>query len=102
MEMHNGYRFSENNNYRFANRVNQIRISPTKVRDEQKTGISLKPFSSSILQEKRRLMTKEDMKRINSKIELIRSKCMNVKPKMTKNSSKKTLNSVWMSNEQLN
>lgn len=102
MEINSSYRLSESNNYRFVNRVNQIRISPIKPREDQKTGIYLKPFSSSIIQDKKRLMTKEDIKRISSKIKLIKSKCMNIKPGMVKNSSKKTLNSVWMSNEQLN
>ena len=47
-------------------------------------------------------MTKEEILKINSKIQLIKSKCMNVKPRLGKSDSKKTLNSVWMDNEPLN
>lgn len=39
---------------------------------------------------------------MSSKIQLIKNKCMTVKPKLGKSDSKKTLNSVWMSNQQLN
>ena len=40
---------------------------------------------------------------MNSKIKLIKSKCMNAKPKMKKSDSKKTLNSGgFLENEELN
>lgn len=48
------------------------------------------------------MMSKEDIVRMTSKIQLIKSKCMNVKPRLGKSDSKKTLNSVWMDNEPLN
>ena len=47
-------------------------------------------------------MTKDDILKMNSKIQLIKSKCMNVKPKLGKSDSKKTLNSMWMDDEPLN
>jgi hypothetical protein len=86
----------------FPSKAKQIRISPVKTRDSQTTRKSLKPFSSSIIQEKRKIMTKEDILKINSKIQLIKSKCMNPKPRLGKSDSKKTLNSMWMDNEPLN
>lgn len=39
---------------------------------------------------------------MNSKIQLIKSKCMKVKPQIGRSDSKKTLNSIWMDNEPLN
>ena len=36
---------------------------------------------------------------MNSKIQLIKNKCMNVKPRLKKSDSKKTLNSMWMEND---
>lgn len=47
-------------------------------------------------------MTKQEIIKMNSKIQLIKSKCMNVKPRIGKSDSKRTLNSVWMANQQLN
>ncbi len=35
-------------------------------------------------------------------MELIKSKCMNARPKLGKSDSRKTMNSVWMSNQQMN
>jgi hypothetical protein len=52
------YRFSDAGNSLFPSKVNQIRISPAKTRDAQTTRMSLKPFSSSILQEKKKILTK--------------------------------------------
>ena len=43
-------------------------------------------------------MTKEEIFQINSKIQLIKSKCMKPKPKLGKSDSKKTYNSIWMDN----
>jgi hypothetical protein len=58
MEIDGTYRMSEStNNSRFPIRMNQIRISPIKAREGQATRKSLKPFSSSILQEKKKVLT---------------------------------------------
>jgi translation initiation factor IF-1 len=35
---------------------------------------------------------------MSSKLQLIKSKCMNGHPRLGKSDSKKTLNSVWMDN----
>ena len=48
------------------------------------------------------MISKEDIQKISSKLELIKSKCMNNKPKMSKADSKKTLNSLLMNNDELN
>lgn len=75
-----------------------IRISPAKIRDSQVTRKSLKPFSSSMLHEKKKIPTKEDILKINSKIELIKSKCMKTDAKLGRTDSRKTL-SESVSNE---
>jgi hypothetical protein len=81
---------------------NRIRISPAKTRDSLLTRQSLKPFSSSVIQEKKRLPTKEDILKMNSKLQLIKSKCMKIPVNLIRSDSKKTLKSIWMNNEQLN
>jgi hypothetical protein len=68
MEIDSTYRLSEGNNNLFPSKVNQIRISPAKTRDVQLTRKSLKPFSSSIIQEKKKIITKEDIQKISSKL----------------------------------
>lgn len=72
------------------------------MRDSQLTRQSLKPFSSSIIPDKKKIVTKEDLKNRNYKIDLIKSKCMNIKPKFKKIDSKKTLTSMWMLNNECN
>ena len=52
-------RSSDPTNSPFPSKLNQIRISPAKTRDSQTTRPSLKPFSSSILQEKKRVLTRD-------------------------------------------
>jgi hypothetical protein len=39
---------------------------------------------------------------MNSKLELIKSKCMKTPINLLRSDSKKTLKSIWMSNEQMN
>lgn len=39
---------------------------------------------------------------MNSKIQLIKSKCMKVPVNLCRSDSKKTLKSIWMNNQQLN
>jgi hypothetical protein len=96
------YRFSDAGNSLFPSKVNQIRISPAKSRDVHTTRKSLRPFISSLMQDKKKVLTKDDLNKMNSKIQLIKNKCMNAKPKLGKSDSRKTMNSVWMSNEQMN
>jgi hypothetical protein len=96
MATESGYRLSDGTNNLFPSKPNQIRISPVKTRDSQTTRKSLKLFSSSIIQDRKKILTKEEYLKINSKIQLIRNKCMNAKSKL-RSDSKKTLNSVWMS-----
>lgn len=100
MTTESGYR-SDHPSSLFPSKPNQIRISPVKTRDSQTTRKSLKLFSSSIIQDRKKLLTREECQKISSKIQLIRNKCMNTKAK-PRSDSKKTLNSVWMANEQLN
>lgn len=104
MEIENSYRNMVGVNNLLSAKVNNIRISPSKPRNNEITRKSLKPFSSSIIQEKKKqpLPTKEDIIKMNSKLELIKSKCMNNRPKLGRSDSRKTMNSVWMSGEQLN
>lgn len=102
MEIDNNYRMSDGKNNLFPTKVNQIRISPLKTKDELTTRRSLKPFSSSIIQEKKKILTKEDIQKISSKLELIKNKCMNNNRNLKKIDSKKTLNSQFVSDEQLN
>ena len=74
-----------------------------KTRDSLLTRKSLKPFSSSVIPEKKRLPTREDLLKMNSKIQLIKSKCMNSPPgPLQRSESKKTMKSIWMNNDQLN
>jgi hypothetical protein len=101
MATQNGYRLSDGINNLFPSKPNQIRISPVKTRDSHTTRKSLKLFSSSIIQDKRKILTKDECIKINSKIQLIRNKCMKAKSRL-RSDSKKTLNSVWMSSEQFN
>lgn len=98
MQIGQNYRLSEDSNNLFPSKVNQIRISPVKTRDTQTTRKSLKPFSSSIIQEKKKIMTKEDILKMSSKLQLIKDKCMNARPRIARSDSKKTMNSVWMTN----
>ena len=53
----------------------------------------IKPFSSSIIQDRRPLQTKKDMLKINSKLELIKSKVMKSKAGMARSESRKTMES---------
>lgn len=46
----------------------RFRISPVKMRDSMLSRKPIKPFSSSILQERRPILTRKDMLKINSKI----------------------------------
>lgn len=80
----------------------KFRISPVKTRDSGITRKSLKPFSSSIIQEKKLIPTKQDLIKINSKLELIKSKVMKSKGGITRSDSKKTLQSQFLSGENLN
>lgn len=75
---------------------NMIRISPGKTRESLLTRKSIKPFSSSVIQDKKRLPTREDMLKMNSKIQLIKSKCMKIPVNLLRSDSKKTLKSIWM------
>lgn len=52
------YRLSDQSASTFPSRVNHIRISPVKNRDGQTTRKSLKPFSSSIIQDRKKILTK--------------------------------------------
>jgi hypothetical protein len=92
-----GYRLSDGTSNIFPSKQNQIRISPVKTRDSQTTRKSLKLFSSSIIQDRKKNYTRDESLKINSKIQLIRNKCMNPKSKL-RSDSKKTLNSVWLPN----
>lgn len=102
MEIEQGYRMSDGPSSLFPTRVNQIRVSPVKVQASQFTRRSLKPFSSSIIQERKKPPTKEDILKMNSKIQLIKNKCMNPKPKLPRSDSRRTINSMWMADEHLN
>jgi hypothetical protein len=55
------YRMSDATNSLSPSKVNQIRISPAKTKDGLTTRLSLKPFSSSILQEKKKVLTKDEI-----------------------------------------
>lgn len=46
----------------------KFRISPVKTRDSIITRKSLKPFSSSIIQDKKAVLSKQDLIKINSKL----------------------------------
>lgn len=61
-----------------------------------------KPLSSSIIQEKKSLPTKQDILKINSKLELIKSKCMKSPKKVMRSDSKRTLQSQWDQDNILN
>ncbi len=63
---------------------------------------SLKPFSSSIIQEKKPIPTKQDILKMNSKLEVIKSKVMKAKSGVTRSDSKKTLQSQYLGGENLN
>jgi hypothetical protein len=88
------YRSSDATGSISPTKTNQIRISPAKTKDSRTTRLSLKPFSSSILQEKKKVLTKDEIEKMNSKIQLIKSKCMNIRPRIRKSESRKTSNSV--------
>lgn len=93
-----GYRLSDGTTNVFTSKPNQIRISPVKTRDSQTTRKSLKLFSSSIIQDRKKIYTRDESLKINSKIQLIRNKCMNAAKSKLRSDSKKTLNSVWLPN----
>ena len=59
MATESAYRFSDASTHLFPSKPKQIRISPVKTRDSQTTRKSLKPFSSSIIQEKKKILTKD-------------------------------------------
>lgn len=79
----------------------KFRISPVKNRDSLMVKKSLKPFSSSIIQEKK-LPSKQDLVKMNSKLQLIKSKVMKSPSKMRRTDSKKTLQSQWVGEGNLN
>jgi len=68
MQVEPNYRRSEGNSSLFPQKVNQIRISPVKTKEGQTTRKSLKPFSSSIIQDKKKILTKEEVLKMNSKL----------------------------------
>jgi hypothetical protein len=68
MQVEVNYRRSEGNNSVFPQKVNQIRISPVKTKDGQTTRKSLKPFSSSIIQDKKKILSKEEIIKMNSQL----------------------------------
>lgn len=80
----------------------KFRISPVKNRDSLMVKKSLKPFSSSIIQDKKLVPCKQDLVKMNSKIQLIKSKVMKSPSKMRRTDSKKTLQSQWMGEGALN
>lgn len=61
MATESSYRFSDVTSNLSPQKVNQIRISPAKPRDTQTTRLSLKPFSSSVLQEKKKVLTRDEI-----------------------------------------
>lgn len=63
---------------------------------------SLKPFSSSIIQNQRQIPSKADIMKMNSKLELIKSKVMKTKVGLVRSDSKKTMQSQYMTGENLN
>ena len=63
---------------------------------------SLKPFSYSIIQDKKPLPTKQDIIKMNSKLELIKSKVMKTKGGIARSDSKKTLQSQFVNDDNLN
>lgn len=63
---------------------------------------SLKPFSSSIIQNQRQIPNKADIMKMNSKLELIKSKVMKTKVGLVRSDSKKTMQSQYMTGENLN
>ena len=73
----------------------KFRISPVKNRESLLAKKSMKPFSSSIIQDKKLLPTKQDLIKMNSKLQLIKSKVMKSPSKMRRSDSKKTLQSQW-------
>ena len=80
----------------------KFRISPVKNRDSLMVKKSLKPFSSSIIQDKKLMPSKQDLIKMNSKIQLIKSKVMKSPSKLRRTDSKKTLQSQWMGEGALN
>ena len=68
----------------------RFRITPVKNRQSLMLNKPPKPFSSSIIQEKKPF-GKEELIKISSKLELIKSKCMNGSKKMTRSNSKQTI-----------
>ena len=87
---------------KFLTEKGKFRISPVKYRESMITRKPIKPFSSSIIQEKKQIPTKQDLLKMNSKLQLIKSKCMQLPKSMKRSDSKQTLESEWLQNEQLN
>jgi hypothetical protein len=56
----------------------------------------MKPFSSSTTHHHRQIPTKTDILKINSKLELIKSRVMKNKGKLMRSDSKKTMPSSYM------
>ena len=73
-----------------------FRMSPVKNRQTTINRKSLKPFSSAIVHERKPLPTKEDLLKINSKLELIKSKCMKLPKSLSRSDSKQTLQSQFL------
>ena len=93
------YRTKAPNYTLLTEKNNKIRISPTKTRDSLLTRKSIKPFSSSVIQDKKRIPTKDDLIKMNSKLQLIKSKCMKQPViNLLRSDSKKTMKSIWMTN----
>jgi hypothetical protein len=59
----------------------------------------IKPFSSSIIQERKPIPTKEDLLKMNSKLQLIKKKCMQLPKRIKRSDSKQTIESEWLQNE---
>lgn len=71
----------------------RFRISPIKMRESMLTRKPLKPFSSSIIQDRKPNLTRKDIFKINSKIELIKSKVMKNKGAIPRSASRRTMES---------
>ena len=85
-----------------ASEKTRIRISLTKTRESAIVKKPVKPFSSSVIQDKKFPSSRKEIDKMNSKLELIKSKCMMNPVTLKRCDSRKTMQSQWLSNEGMN
>ena len=65
-------------------KINEFRLTPNKIRNYY-INRNIQPLANSVMHQRKKIMTKDDINKLNNKISIIKSKCMNKTIKIIKN-----------------